>query len=151
MPKAEVVSFSRILAFEARSLAVRIDVARPPRRKFPYNGGTARGADERVHAPGASAMADKVYVVGAYVSNDDPLLRLRAFIPLPTEYRSQGEAVAAAERDYRENNAPGADVRFVVYRAESGDTVVEASRGGPFQTVGFYKVACVEPAETDAE
>jgi hypothetical protein len=96
-------------------------------------------------------MADKVYVVGAYVSNDDPLLRVRAFIPLPAEYRTLGEAVAAAERDYRQNDSPGADVRFVVYRAESGDAVVEVSRGGPFLTAGFYKVACVAPAEADAE
>jgi hypothetical protein len=96
-------------------------------------------------------MADKVYVVGAYVSNDDPLLRVRAFIPLPAAYPTLGEAVAAAERDYRENDAPGADVQFVVYRSESGDAVVEVSQGGPFKTAGFYKVALVETAETDAE
>jgi hypothetical protein len=33
-------------------------------------------------------MADKVYVVGAYVANDDPALRLRAFVPLTDEYRT---------------------------------------------------------------
>ena len=71
------------------------------------------------------SAAEKVYVVGAYVSNDDPVLRVRAFVPLPAEYRTLGEAVAAAERDYRQNDAPGADVSFVVYRAESGDAVVE--------------------------
>jgi hypothetical protein len=95
-------------------------------------------------------MADKVYVVGAYVSNDDPLLRFRAFIPLTTEYRTMDEAVAAAERDYTENHAPGGGVTFVVYQSGGGDAVVEVSRGGPFQTVGFYKIALVETGEADA-
>jgi hypothetical protein len=95
-------------------------------------------------------MADKVYVVGAYVSNDDPLLRVRAFVPLPDEYPTLAGAVAAAEQDYRQNDTPGADVSFVVYRADSGDAVVEVSRGGPFRTAGFYKVALVGTADPDA-
>lgn len=97
-------------------------------------------------------MAENVYMVGAYVSNDDPLLRVRRFVPLPTEYRTLDEAVTAAERDYRENDTPGADVRFVLYRSESGNAVVEVSRGGPFQTAGFYKIARTdgEPAEPGA-
>lgn len=94
-------------------------------------------------------MADKVYVVGAYVSNDDPLLRVRAFIPLPTEHRTLDEAVTAAERDYRTNDAPGADVTFVVYRSDGGDAIVEVSRGRPFKNAGFYKVARVEVGESD--
>lgn len=95
-------------------------------------------------------MADRVYVVGAYVSNDDPLLRVRTFVPLPAEYRTLDEAVAAAERDYRVNDTPTADVAFVVYRSAAGDAVVEVSRGGPFQTAGFYKVAVVETGEAGA-
>lgn len=94
-------------------------------------------------------MAEMVYVVGAYVSNDDPLLRVRAFVPLAAEYRTLDEAVAAAEQDYRANDAPGADVGFVVYRSGGGDAVVEVSRGGPFATAGFYKVARVEAGESD--
>ena len=101
--------------------------------------------------PGTNAMADKVYVVGAYVSNDDPLLRVRAFIPLLTEYRTLDEAVVAAEHDYRQNDAPGADVTFVVYRADGGDAIVEVSRGKPFQSAGFYKVALIEGGEAEAE
>jgi hypothetical protein len=93
-------------------------------------------------------MADKVYRVGAYVSNDDPLLRVRAFVPLPAEYRGLDEAVAAAVADYRQNGAPQADVSFVVYRSDVGHAVVEVSRGGPFQTAGFYKVALVELGES---
>ena len=42
-------------------------------------------------------MADRVFVVGAYVANDDPLLRVRAFVPLPAEHKTLAEAVAAAE------------------------------------------------------
>lgn len=95
-------------------------------------------------------MADKVYVVGAYVSSEDPLLRVRAFVPLPAEYRTLGEAVAAAEQDYRANGAAEADVTFVTYRAEGGDAVVEVSRGRPFKTAGFYKVALVEAGGSDA-
>lgn len=95
-------------------------------------------------------MADKVYVVGAYVSNDDPLLRVRAFIPLLTEYRTLDEAVAAAEEDYRRNDAPGADVTFVVYRSATGDALVEVSRRAPFQTAGIYKVALIDVGEADA-
>jgi hypothetical protein len=96
-------------------------------------------------------MADKVYVVGAYVSNEDPLLRVRAFVPLATEYRTLDEAVAAAEQDYRKNDSPEADVKFVVYRSGGGDAIVEVSRGGPFRNAGFYKVALVEVGESDAE
>ena len=91
-----------------------------------------------------SETADKVYVVGAYVSNDDPLLRVRAFIPLATEHPTLGAAVAAAEADYRRGNTLGADVTFVVYRSEVGDAIVEVSRGRPFKCAGFYKVALVE-------
>ena len=89
-------------------------------------------------------MADKVYVVGAYVSSDDPLLRIRTFVPLPANFATLGEAVAAAERDYRTGENPEADVAFVVYRSDGGDAVVEVSRGGPFRTGGFYKIALVE-------
>ena len=89
-------------------------------------------------------MAVKVYVVGAYVSNDDPLLRVRAFITLPAQYRTLDEAVAAAEQDYRRNDKSGADTRFVVYLSEAGDALVEVSRGGPFHPAGFYKIALVE-------
>jgi hypothetical protein len=96
-------------------------------------------------------MADKVYVVGAYVASDDPLLRIRTFIPLTTEYRTVEEAVAAVEKDYQESHSSGADVTFVVYRSNIGDAIVEVSRGGPFLTAGFYKVALLEPAEADAE
>ena len=92
-------------------------------------------------------MADKVYMVGAYVSNDDPLLRVRAFIPLLAEFRTLDEAVAAAEQDYRKNDAPAAAVAFVVYKSETGDAIVEVSRGGPFQNAGFYKVALVDVVE----
>jgi hypothetical protein len=95
-------------------------------------------------------MADKVYVVGAYVANDDPLLRVRAFVPLLTEHRTLEEAVAAAERDYRDNVGPRADVAFVVYQSAGGDAIVEVSRGGPFKNDGFYKIARVEAAESDA-
>jgi hypothetical protein len=96
-------------------------------------------------------MAVMVYVVGAYVSNDDPLLRVRAFIPLPAEYRTLDEAVAAAKQDFETNDATGGEVTFVVYRAGSGDAVVEVSRGGPFKNAGFYKVALVEAGGADAE
>ena len=96
-------------------------------------------------------MAVTVYVVGAYVSNDDPLLRVRAFITLPTQFPTLPEAVAAAERDYRRNDTSGADVGFVVYRSETGDALVEVSRGGPFQPAGFYKIAVVEVADPDGD
>ncbi|HUR55432.1 MAG TPA: hypothetical protein VMZ71_14960 [Gemmataceae bacterium] len=89
-------------------------------------------------------MADKVYVVGAYVSSDDPLLRIRTFVPLPANFATLGEAVAAAEQDYRTGETPEADASFVVYRSDGGDAVVEVSRGGPFRTGGFYKIALVE-------
>jgi hypothetical protein len=95
-------------------------------------------------------MADKVFKVGAYVSNDDPLLRIRAFIPLTPDYRALEEAVAAAEGDYRKNDRPEADVTFVIYRSPGGDAVVEVSRGGPFRNAGFYKIAQIEMAEADA-
>jgi hypothetical protein len=97
------------------------------------------------------AMADKVFKVGAYVSNDDPLLRVRAFIPLVPDYRTLEEAVAAAREDYRKNDSPESDVTFVVYRSDGGDAVVEVSRGGPFGNAGFYKVAQVEVPEADTE
>jgi hypothetical protein len=96
-------------------------------------------------------MADKVYVVGAYVASDDPQLRIRAFIPLTTEYRTLEEAVAAVEEDYRGSHGPAGDVTFVVYRSAAGDAIVEASRGSPFLTAGFYKVALLEAADADAE
>ena len=96
------------------------------------------------HTEGENAMADKAYMVGAYVSNDDPLLRVRGFVPLPAEYATLAEAVAGAEADYRKTDTPGAAVRFVVYGSDAGDAVVEVSRGGPFQAAGFYKVALVE-------
>ena len=89
-------------------------------------------------------MADKVYVVGAYVANDDPALRLRAFVPLTDEYQTLNEAVAGAERDYRAGHGAATDVTFVLYTSASGDAVVEVSRGGPFSTAGFYKIAVVE-------
>ena len=94
-------------------------------------------------------MAVKVYVVGAYVSNDDPLRRVRAFITLPTQIPTLPEAVAATEQDYRRNDKSGTDVGFVVYRSEAGDALVEVSRGGPFQPAGFYKIALVEVEEPD--
>jgi hypothetical protein len=94
-----------------------------------------------------TAMADKVYVVGAYVASDDPLLTIRAFIPLTTEYRTLEDAIAAVEKDYRESHSPTDGVAFVVYRSAEGDAVVEVSRGGPFLTAGFYKIALVEPGE----
>ena len=90
-------------------------------------------------------MAEKVYVVGAYVASDDPQLRIRAFVPLPTEYRTLDEAVAAAEKDYRAGGELGADITFVVYRSDGGDAILEVNRGGPFLTAGFYKIALVEP------
>jgi hypothetical protein len=97
-------------------------------------------------------MADKVYVVGAYVASDDPLLRIRTFIPLTTEYRILEEAVAAIEKDYQESHGPGGgEVTFVVYRSTTGDAIVEVSRGGPFLTAGFYKIALVEPADSNVE
>jgi hypothetical protein len=92
-------------------------------------------------------MADKVYVVGAYVASDDPLLTIHAFIPLTTEYRTLEDALAAVEKDYRDSHSPTESVAFVVYRSTAGDALVEVSRGGPFLTSGFYKVALVEPAE----
>ena len=95
-------------------------------------------------------MADKVYVVGAYVANEDPALRFRAFVPLTAEYRTLGEAVAGAERDYRAGHGPAAGETFVVYQSAGGDAVVEVSRGGLFETAGFYKVAAVEVVETEA-
>jgi hypothetical protein len=101
------------------------------------------GGDIRTYPEGL-AMADEVYVVGAYVASDDPQLRVRAFIPLVTEYRTLGEAVAAAERDYRDSHG-SADVSFVSYESAGGDAIVEVSRGGPFLTAGFYKIARVEP------
>jgi hypothetical protein len=91
-------------------------------------------------------MTEQVYVVGAYVSNDDPLLRVRAFVPLPDEYRTLDAAVAAIEKDFQTNNDPAAEVAFVVYQAAGGDAVVEVSRGAPFSTAGFYKVARVAKA-----
>lgn len=95
-------------------------------------------------------MADKVYVVGAYVASDDPLLRVRAFIPLTEEYRTLAEAVAAAEADYRASGG-GEAAAFVVYQSGAGDAILEVNRGGPFLTAGFYKIALVEPGESDAE
>ncbi|MBP3959863.1 hypothetical protein J8F10_31835 [Gemmata sp. G18] len=95
-------------------------------------------------------MADRVYVVGAYVANDDPELRVRAFVPLTTEYRTLDEAVAATEADFRASGTPTGDVTFVVYRSGGGDAIVEVSRGGPFLTAGFYKVALVEVGEAEA-
>ncbi|HUR53351.1 MAG TPA: hypothetical protein VMZ71_04435 [Gemmataceae bacterium] len=96
-------------------------------------------------------MAVKVFVVGAYVSNDDPLLRVRAFITLPTQFLTLPEAVAAAEQDYRRNDKSGADVGFVVYRSEAGEALVEVSRGGPFQPAGFYKIAVLEVEEPEGD
>ncbi|QJW99633.1 hypothetical protein FTUN_7251 [Frigoriglobus tundricola] len=32
----------------------------------------------------------------------------------------------------------------MVYNSAGGDAVVEVSRGGPFETAGFYKVAAIE-------
>jgi hypothetical protein len=96
-------------------------------------------------------MADKVFVVAAYVSSDDPLLRIRTFVPLPAEYATLDEAAAAAEKDYRAGETPEADVSFVVYRSAGGDAVVEVSRGGPFRTGGFYKIALVEAGATGGE
>lgn len=96
-------------------------------------------------------MAEKVYVVGAYVSNDDPLLRTHAVVPLPAGFRTLDDAVAAAERDYRAGGSPQTDVTFVVYRSDAGDAIVEVRRGGPLQTAGFYKIALVETGEADAE
>jgi hypothetical protein len=90
-------------------------------------------------------MTDKVYVVGAYVASEDPGLRVRAFIPLTDEYRTLAEAVAGAERDYRGAHGEADGVSFVVYQSAGGDAVIEVSRGGPFQTAGFYKIALVEP------
>ncbi len=95
-------------------------------------------------------MADKVYVVGAYVASDDPALRMRAFVPLTAEYRTLDEAVAGAEQDYQASHTESSDVTFVVYASAGGDAVVEVSRGRPFDTVGFYKVALVEVGEADA-
>lgn len=89
-------------------------------------------------------MADKVYVVAAYVGNEDPALRLRVFVPLTAEYPTLGAAVAGAEQDYRDSHNGRDDVSFVVYTSAGGDAVVEVSRGGPFETAGFYKVAAVE-------
>ncbi len=88
-------------------------------------------------------MAEKVYVVGAYVSNSDPLLRVRTFIPLTTEYQTLAEAQRGAEQDYAASE-PEANVSFVLYRADSGDAIVEVSKGSPFLTEGFYKIALVE-------
>jgi hypothetical protein len=90
------------------------------------------------------AMTEKVYMVGAYVENTDPLLRVRRFIPLTTEYPTLAEAVAGAEQDYRQNNTTGANVRFAVYQSAAGDAILEVNRGGPFQSDGFYKIALVE-------
>lgn len=94
-------------------------------------------------------MADKVYVVGAYVASDDPVLRIHAFIPLTTEFRTLDEAVAGAEQDYRASHADVGDVTFVVYKSAVGDAVVEVNRGRPFDTGGFYKLALVEVGEAD--
>jgi hypothetical protein len=95
-------------------------------------------------------MADKMYVVGTYVASDAPQVGIRAFIPLTTEYRTLEEAVAAVEKDYRDSHSPG-DVTFLVYRSTTGDAIVEVSRGSPFLTAGFYKVALLEAAGADAE
>lgn len=95
-------------------------------------------------------MADKVYVVGAYVASDDPALRIRAFIPLTTEFRTLEEAVAGAERDYRSNHAEAGNVAFVVYTSATGDAVVEVNRGRSFDAEGFYKIALLEEGEGDA-
>ena len=92
-------------------------------------------------------MADKVYIVGAYVSSDDPALRLRAYVPLATEFRTLAQAVAGAERDYRDGHGGAAGMSFVVYTAAGGDAVVEVSRGGPLDVAGFYKVAQAEVGE----
>lgn len=93
-------------------------------------------------------MADKVYIVGAYVASDDPALRRRAFIPLTSEYQTLAEAVAAVEQDYRSGHGGEPGVTFVAYTSASGGAVVEVSRGGPFDAVGFYKVAQVEAVES---
>ncbi len=95
-------------------------------------------------------MADKAYVVGAYVASDDPALRMRTFVPLTTEYRTLDEAVAGAEHDYRVSHTDVGDVTFVVYSSAGGDAVVEVSRGHPFVTGGFYKLALVEVGEAAA-
>jgi hypothetical protein len=131
--------------------------ARPPRRPITTRGFRrsavpAGGRAARFeHVVEVMAMTGKVFKVGAYVSNDDPLLRVRAFIPLTPDYRTIEEAVAAVQDDYRKNDSPQADVTFVVYRSEDGDAVVEVSRGSPFRNAGFYKIAQVEVSETDAE
>lgn len=110
----------------------------------------AASAAEFGHGKG-KVMAEKVYVVGAYVSNEDPALRVRAFVPLAAEYRTLDEAVAAAEKDYWAGDGPaGGDVTFVVYKSAGGDAVVEVSRGRPFRNAGFYKIALVEVGDADA-
>jgi hypothetical protein len=95
----------------------------------------------------AVEMADKVFVVAAYVASDDPLLRIKAFIPLTTEHRTLDEAVAAARQDYLHSEGKEVDVTFVVYRSDSGDAIVEVNRNEPFKTAGFYKIALVEAGE----
>jgi hypothetical protein len=42
-------------------------------------------------------------------------------------------------------------VTFVLYTSASGDAVVEVSRGGPFATAGFYKIAAIDVVEAEAE
>ncbi len=95
-------------------------------------------------------MADKVYIVGAYVASEDPALRLRVFVPLTAEFGTLEEAVAGAERDFRGSHVATDGLAFVVYTSPGGDAVVEVSRGNPFETAGFYKVVRVETGETDA-
>jgi hypothetical protein len=51
--------------------------------------------------------------------------------------------------DYGQSHGPG-DVTFVSYESGAGDAILEVSRGGPFLTAGFYKIALVEPGEADA-
>jgi len=96
-------------------------------------------------------MAKQVYIVGAYVANADPLVPVKTFIPLTTECRTLAEAQRAAEQDYAASGNPAPGVSFVLYQAQSGDAIVEVSRGGPFLTEGFYKIALVEEVDGDGE
>lgn len=89
-------------------------------------------------------MSEQAYVVGVYVSNADPALRISAFIPLTTEYRTLAAAQRAAEEDYTKSHAPATGLHFALYRSDSGDAIVEVSHGSPFRTAGFYKIARVE-------
>jgi hypothetical protein len=102
--------------------------------------------DEATVLPATAAGSPPagVYAVGAYVSNADPLLRVRRFVPLPATYPTLAEAVAAAREDYLRDCPAGADVSFRVYRSDPGDAIVEVDAGGPFHSDGFYKVALLE-------